>query len=87
MNINKPKFWDLSKPNFLAYTLLPLTIFIKISNFFLSLKKIEKNKIKSICVGNIYIGELKTPTSIKIYKLLKKLDINQQLKKFAKINR
>ncbi len=74
MNINKPKFWDLSKPNFLAYTLLPLTLFIKISNFFLGLKKIEKNKTKSICVGNIYIGGTgKTPTSIKIYKLLKKI--------------
>ena len=86
MNINKPKFWDLNKPNLLAYTLLPLTIFLKISNFLLSFKKIKKNKTKSICVGNIYIGGTgKTPTSIKIYKLLNKIGYKPVIgKKFYK---
>ena len=31
MNLKKPKFWDLKKPNYLAYLLLPLTILIKIN--------------------------------------------------------
>ena len=75
MNIKKPKFWDYKKPSFFSYLLLPLTIFIGINNFLLNFKKNNnKNKIKSICVGNIYVGGTgKTPTTIRIYKILKKL--------------
>ena len=75
MNFKKPKFWDYKNPSLLSYLLLPLTIFIEINNLFLKLNKNKnKNKIKSVCVGNIYVGGTgKTPTTIKIYKILKKL--------------
>jgi tetraacyldisaccharide 4'-kinase len=40
------------------------------------LKKKKSSNIKTICVGNIYLGGTgKTPLSIKIYELLKQLDI------------
>ena len=75
MNFRKPKFWDYKNPSFFSYLLLPLTIFIEINNFLLRLKKRKnKYKIKSICIGNIYLGGTgKTPTTIKIYKILKSL--------------
>ena len=57
MKITKPKFWDLNKTNLLAFLLLPFTTIIMINNFILNLKKKKKfKKIKSICVGNIYVG-------------------------------
>ncbi len=75
MKIIKPKFWDLNKPNLLAFLLLPFTTIIMINNFILNLKKKKKfKKIKSICVGNIYVGGTgKTPSSIEIFKILKQL--------------
>ena len=78
MNFKKPKFWDYKKPGLFSYILLPLTIFIEINNFLLHLKNREnKHKIRSICVGNIYIGGTgKTPTTIKIYKILKILGLS-----------
>ena len=70
MNLNKPKFWDFKKPNFLAYLLLPLTLFLRANIFFLPKKKFDQ--VKTICVGNIYLGGTgKTPTSLKLYQLLK----------------
>ena len=75
MKLRKPKFWDNKKPSFLSYVLLPLTLPIIINNFFLSRKKNQSNqKIKKICVGNIYVGgTAKTPLTIKIYEILKNL--------------
>ena len=72
MNFKKPKFWDLNKPNFISYILFPLTLIIRISNFFLDNSSPFKNKaIKTICIGNIYIGGTgKTPSSIKISQIL-----------------
>ena len=72
MQFIKPKFWDLKKPNLLSYLLLPFTIPIRINNVLLNLKSERKNqKIKTICVGNIYLGGTgKTPTTIKLYQLL-----------------
>ncbi len=87
MNFKKPQFWDYKSPSFLSYLLLPLTIFIELNNILLILKnRKNKHKIKSICVGNIYLGGTgKTPTSIKIYKLLKTLRISTCVgKKFYK---
>ncbi len=73
MNIKKPSFWDQDKPNFYTYVLYPLTFFIKINNIFHNYfpkKKIKQ--IKTICVGNIYLGGTgKTPSSVKLYQLLK----------------
>ncbi len=87
MILKKPKFWDYSKGNLLAYVLLPLTLPIILNNFFLNLKKSKKNKkIKLICIGNIYIGGTgKTPTVINLFKILKKFDLNVSIgKKFYK---
>ena len=72
MQFIKPKFWDLKKPNLLSYLLLPLTIPIRINNMLLELKSKKKDeRIKTICVGNIYLGGTgKTPTTIKLYQLL-----------------
>ena len=69
----KPKFWDFKKPSFLSYLLLPLTIPIRINNLILKFKSKKKFKeLKTICLGNIYIGGTgKTPTTIKLYELLK----------------
>ena len=73
MKLNKPGFWDYKKPNLIAYTLLPLTFFVLVGNFFTKKFSKKKNdKIKTICVGNIYVGGTgKTPLSIKINNLLK----------------
>ena len=76
MKVNKPKFWDLKKPNYISYLLLPFTLPIIINNFFLSIKKNIKYKdIKTICVGNIYVGgTAKTPLTIKLNQILHKLN-------------
>ena len=78
MKLKKPNFWDLKKPNLISYVLLPLTLPIKLNNFFLNLKKKVKNKeIKTICIGNIYLGGTgKTPTTIKLFEILKKQNFN-----------
>ncbi len=77
MKFKKPHFWDLKKPNILSNILNPLTFLIKINNTILNLKKKKlSQELKTICVGNIYIGGTgKTPTTIKLYDFLKKLDI------------
>ncbi len=76
MNFKKPSFWDLSKPNFICYLLIPFTLPIILRNFFFQfLKKKKSSNIKTICVGNIYLGGTgKTPLTIKIYQTLKKLN-------------
>ena len=87
MKLNKPKFWDDKKISFLAIILLPLTIFIAINNLILSIISKEKSKkIKTICVGNIYIGGTgKTPLTIKLYDIFKNLNYKvSTAKKFYK---
>ena len=75
MNIKKPKFWDFKKPNLTSYLLIPFTIPLLINNFFLNKKNKKIREIKSICVGNIYIGGTgKTPTTIKLYEILRKIE-------------
>ena len=87
MKLNKPKFWDDRKISFLAIILLPLTIFITINNLILSIISREKSKkIKTICIGNIYIGGTgKTPLTIKLYDIFKNLNYKvSTAKKFYK---
>tara|TARA_B100000795_G_scaffold29921_1_gene19716 strand:- start:874 stop:1815 length:942 start_codon:yes stop_codon:yes gene_type:complete len=88
MKAIKPKFWDKKKPTYLSYFLLPLTIPIIINNFFINLKVNKKKNqiIKTICIGNIYIGgTAKTPLSIKISKILKDTGLKiATIKKFYK---
>ena len=75
MNIKKPKFWDFKKPNLTSYLLIPFTIPLLINNFFLNKKNKKIKEIKSICVGNIYIGGTgKTPSTIKLYEILRKIE-------------
>ena len=73
MKLKKPYFWDLTKPNFLSYLLIPFSLPIILRNFFFQFLKKEKHSdIKTICVGNIYLGGTgKTPLTIKISQILK----------------
>ena len=73
MKLKKPSFWDLTKPNFLSYLLIPFSLPIILRNFlFHFLKKKKSLDIKTICVGNIYLGGTgKTPLTIKISQILK----------------
>ena len=57
MNLKKPKFWDYKKPNIYAYLLSPFSLFINIVSKLKFYNRKEFN-IKTICVGNIYIGAL-----------------------------
>ena len=71
MRLIKPKFWDTK--NFISFILYPLSIItylINISKKF----SIKKNfEIKTICIGNIFIGGTgKTSLAIEINELLKK---------------
>ena len=34
MKFKKPKFWDLKKPNFYSYILLPITFLIQLVMYF-----------------------------------------------------
>mgnify|MGYP003347912732 FL=1 len=86
MNLKKPNFWDQKTPNLFAYLLLPIALIIRI---FISFKKKPDNKkmnIKTICIGNFYIGGTgKTSLCIKINKILEKRKIKSCfIKKFYK---
>ena len=76
MNFKKPYFWDLPKQSINSYLLFPFSIPVIIKNFFFNfIKKKKSSKIKTICVGNIYIGGTgKTPLTIRIYEILSKLN-------------
>ena len=73
MKLKKPSFWDLTKPNFLSYLLIPFSLPIILRNvLFHFLKEKKSSDIKTICVGNIYLGGTgKTPLTIKISQILK----------------
>ena len=62
----------------MSYVIFPLTFFIKINNLFLYFFSKKKfNEIKTVCIGNIYLGGTgKTPTSIRLYQLLKTKNYN-----------
>ena len=75
MKFNKPNFWDYDKPNFLAYLLLPFAYLFFIINYLQNNKSVRNQRIKTICIGNIYVGGTgKTPISIKINKILNNLN-------------
>ena len=76
MKLKKPKFWDYKKPSFFAYLLLPFSIIIGLIAKINSKPKYPNSKIKTICVGNIYIGGTgKTSLTIKIKEILDKNNI------------
>ena len=71
MKLKKPKFWDYKKPSFFSYLLLPFSITIGLISKINSKPKYPNSKIKTICVGNIYIGGTgKTSLAIKIKDIL-----------------
>tara|TARA_B100001996_G_scaffold184586_1_gene141147 strand:+ start:37 stop:588 length:552 start_codon:yes stop_codon:yes gene_type:complete len=71
MNLKQPIFWkDI---NFFSLLLYPISLIINFINFLKRHQKKTEYKIKTICVGNIYVGGTgKTPLSILINKILKK---------------
>ena len=79
MNLKKPKFWDYKKPNIYAFLLLPITLLVGLVNKIIikiSKSKSKKLNIKTICIGNFYIGGTgKTSLSIKINDIFKKKKI------------
>ena len=86
MNLKKPKFWDYKKPNFNAYLLFPIAFFINILKPLFQRYNKKKFKVKTICVGNFYLGGTgKTSLSIKINKLLTERNLKSCfIKKFYK---
>ncbi len=76
MNLKKPKFWDYKKPNFISNLLLPLSKLVEIKSDLIKYKKTRFNNIKTICVGNIYLGGTgKTSIAIELKKILDKQNI------------
>ena len=76
MKLKKPKFWDHKKPSFISYLLLPFSITLGLIAKIKSKPKFSNSKIKTICVGNIYIGGTgKTSLAIKIKEILDKNNI------------
>ncbi len=71
MKFKKPKFWDYKKPNILSYILLPLSFLIKIFNFIKIKDKKKFSQIKTICIGNIYLGGTgKTSLCLKLNEII-----------------
>ena len=71
MQIRKPLFWN--EKNIISFLLYPLTLITFIINFVKKFSNKKKYNLKTICVGNIYIGGTgKTPLTIEINKILKK---------------
>ena len=88
MKLKKPKFWDQKKPNLYAYSLVPISYLDKLIKFYKKKigSKAKKAKIKTICVGNIYLGGTgKTSLSIRINEILTEHKIKSCfIKKFYK---
>ena len=76
MNLKKPKFWDYKKPNFISNLLFPLSKLVEIRSNFIKTKNVKVENIKTICVGNIYLGGTgKTSIAIELKKMLDKQNI------------
>jgi tetraacyldisaccharide 4'-kinase len=71
MRLIKPKFWKTK--NFISFTLYPLSTVTYLINFTKKFSNKKNFKIKTICVGNIFIGGTgKTSLAIEINELLRK---------------
>ena len=72
MNLNKPAFWDSKQVSLWAMLLLPVTaLYCLILAARRVIKSSKKFNIKTICIGNIYLGGTgKTPLAIKMASLL-----------------
>ena len=71
MNLLKPNFWKDN--NIIVFLLWPLTLITKLIIFIKNIKRTYYPKVKTICVGNIYLGGTgKKQLVIKINEILKK---------------
>ena len=71
MNLIEPKFWR--NKNFISLFLFPLSLIYLLINFSKKIFPKNKFKIKTVCIGNIYIGGTgKTSLAIEINYILKK---------------
>ena len=71
MKLTKPLFWK--SKNIISVLLLPLTIVTLLINISKKIYSKKKFSIKTICVGNIFLGGTgKTSLAIEIHKLLSK---------------
>ena len=71
MNTGKPLFWN--NKNLISLSLIPFSIITFIINLFKNFLLKKNFKIKTICIGNIYVGGTgKTSLSIEINNILKK---------------
>ena len=76
MKLKKPKFWDYKKPSLYSYLLLPFSIILNLITKNKLKPTLSNSKIKTICIGNIYIGGTgKTSLAIKIKEILDKNNI------------
>jgi len=75
MKIFKPKFWS-KKNNLISFFLFPFSFFLQLLIILKkNIKKKQKFSLTVICVGNIYLGGTgKTPLSLEIVEILKKLN-------------
>ena len=71
MNVKKPLFWK--NKNLIALLITPLSIMVLIANV-IKICYLKKNYgIKTICIGNIYVGGTgKTSLTIELNNILKK---------------
>ena len=76
MKFFKPKFWDKNQISLFSILLFPISLLIKLINFFKrSLIKKHNCSIPVICVGNIYLGGTgKTPFCIELFSILKTMN-------------
>jgi len=71
MRLIKPKFWDTK--NFISLILYPFSIITYLINISKKISIKKNYEIKTICIGNIFIGGTgKTSLAIEINELLKK---------------
>ena len=71
MKLIKPHFWETK--NYISFTLYPLSVITYLINITKKLSIKENFEIKTICIGNIFLGGTgKTSLAIEVNELLKK---------------
>ncbi len=74
MQFTKPKFWDQKKKSVISLLLFPLSLITIFYNKLKYFRSATKYKIPIVCIGNVYLGGTgKTPLSLEIYKICKKI--------------
>ena len=80
MRLIKPKFWETK--NFISFLLYPLSAITYLINITKKFSNKRNFEIKTICIGNIFLGGTdKTSLAIEINQLLKKKFKNVFIKK------